>query len=85
MGCTSQRSIVRSRPGDWAVLEPNYGCGRAALDAVTRQAQIIAYNRLIYKRPTMATLAVVPLLIIFTKPSRDVAPDHTQVLENYGS
>jgi hypothetical protein len=24
---------------------------------------------------------VVPLLIIFTKPSRDVAPDHTQVME----
>ena len=29
----------------------------------------------------IATLAVVPLLIIFTKPSRDVAPDHTQVME----
>jgi hypothetical protein len=29
----------------------------------------------------IATLAVIPLLIIFTKPPRSVAPDHTQVME----
>ena len=47
---------------------------------MTRQAQIIAYID-DYKLLMIATLAVVPLLIIFTKPSRDVAPDHTQVME----
>ena len=60
---------------------PLSAAGRAALDAViTRQAQIIAYID-DYKLLMIATLAVVPLLIIFTKPSRDVAPDHTQVME----
>src|SRR5580692_10361893 len=60
---------------------PVTAAGRAALDAVvTRQAQIIAYID-DYKLLMIATLAVVPLLIIFTKPSRDVAPDHTQVME----
>jgi DHA2 family multidrug resistance protein len=60
---------------------PITAAGRAALDAVvTRQAQIIAYID-DYKLLMIATLAVVPLLIIFTKPSRGVAPDHTQVME----
>jgi DHA2 family multidrug resistance protein len=60
---------------------PVTAAGRAALDAVvTRQAQIIAYID-DYKLLMIATLAVVPLLIIFTKSSRDVAPDHTQVME----
>jgi DHA2 family multidrug resistance protein len=60
---------------------PITAAGRAALDAViTRQAQIIAYID-DYKLLMIATLAVIPLLIIFTKPSRDVAPDHTQVME----
>ena len=60
---------------------PMTEAGRAALDAVvTRQAQIIAYID-DYKLLMIATLAVVPLLIIFTKSSRDVAPDHTQVME----
>jgi MFS transporter, DHA2 family, multidrug resistance protein len=60
---------------------PITAAGRAALDAViTRQAQIIAYID-DYKLLMIATLAVIPLLIIFTKPSREVAPDHTQVME----
>jgi DHA2 family multidrug resistance protein len=60
---------------------PITAAGRAALDSViTRQAQIIAYID-DYKLLMIATLAVIPLLIIFTKPSRDVAPDHTQVME----
>jgi DHA2 family multidrug resistance protein len=60
---------------------PVSASGRAALDAVvTRQAQIIAYID-DYKLLMIATLAVVPLLIIFTKPSRDVAADHMQAME----
>ena len=60
---------------------PLSAAGRAALDAViTRQAQIIAYID-DYKLLMIATLAVIPLLIIFTKPPRSVAPDHTQVME----
>ena len=55
--------------------------GRAALDAVvTRQAQIIAYID-DYKLLMIATVAVLPLLVIFTKPSRDVAGDHMQAME----
>jgi MFS transporter, DHA2 family, multidrug resistance protein len=43
--------------------------GRAALDAmITRQAQIIAYID-DYKLLMIATLAVIPLLIVFKKPS----------------
>ena len=29
----------------------------------------------------IATVAVLPLLVIFTKPSRDVAGDHMQAME----
>jgi len=55
--------------------------GRAALDAVvTTQAQIIAYID-DYKLLMIATLAVMPLLIIFTKPPRAVAGDHMQAME----
>jgi DHA2 family multidrug resistance protein len=60
---------------------PVSAAGRAALDAViTRQAQIIAYID-DYKLLMIATLAVIPLLVIFTKPPRDVAADHMQVME----
>jgi DHA2 family multidrug resistance protein len=60
---------------------PVTAAGRAALDAViTRQAQITAYID-DYKLLMIATFAVAPLLIVFTKPSRDVAPDQTQVME----
>jgi DHA2 family multidrug resistance protein len=60
---------------------PVSAAGRAALDAVvTRQAQIIAYID-DYKLLMIATLAVIPLLIIFTKPPRDVGTDHMQAME----
>jgi len=49
---------------------PLTAAGRAALDAViTRQAQIIAYID-DYKFLMIATLAVLPLLIVFRKPPR---------------
>jgi MFS transporter, DHA2 family, multidrug resistance protein len=55
--------------------------GRAALDAVvTQQAQIIAYID-DYKLLMIATLAVLPLLIVFKKPSGGNAPDHAVVVE----
>jgi DHA2 family multidrug resistance protein len=48
---------------------PLTAAGRAALDAVvTRQAQIIAYID-DYKLLMIATIAVLPLLIVFKKPS----------------
>ncbi len=55
--------------------------GRAALDAViTRQAQIIAYID-DYKLLMIATIAVLPLLMVFRKPSGKTAPDHTIAME----
>ena len=52
---------------------PLTAAGRAALDAVvTRQAQIIAYID-DYKLLMIATLAVIPLLIVFKKPSGGAA------------
>jgi len=46
---------------------PMTAAGRAALDAViTRQAQIIAYID-DYKMLMIATIAVIPLLIVFRK------------------
>jgi DHA2 family multidrug resistance protein len=61
--------------------DPFTAAGRAALDAVvTRQAQIIAYID-DYKLLMIATLAVVPLLIVFTKPSRGGGADHSMVME----
>jgi MFS transporter, DHA2 family, multidrug resistance protein len=50
--------------------DPLTAAGRAALDAeVTRQAQIIAYID-DYKLLLIATLAVIPLLIVFTRTPR---------------
>jgi DHA2 family multidrug resistance protein len=49
---------------------PMTAAGRAALDAmVTRQAQIIAYID-DYKFLMIATLAVIPLLLVFKKPKK---------------
>src|SRR5581483_10162295 len=54
--------------------------GRAALDAVvTHQAQIIAYVD-DYKLLMIATLAVIPLLVVFQKPRKQANMDHTAVL-----
>src|SRR6267142_1887244 len=59
-------------------LNPVTEAGRAALDAlVTRQAQIIAYID-DYKLLMIATLAVVPLLIVFKK-STDPSGGHAAV------
>jgi MFS transporter, DHA2 family, multidrug resistance protein len=61
--------------------DPLTAAGRAALDAVvTRQAQIIAYID-DYKLLMIATLAVIPLLMVFRKPSAAGAPDHAVVME----
>jgi len=68
-------------PGIARFWNPLTAAGRAALDAVvTRQAQIIAYID-DYKLLMIATLAVVPLLIVFKKSSRGGAPDHAIVVE----
>ena len=59
---------------------PLTAAGRAALDAViTQQAQIIAYID-DYKLLMIATLAVIPLLIVFKKTSGAIA-DHTLAME----
>jgi DHA2 family multidrug resistance protein len=55
--------------------DPISAAGRAALDAVvTQQAQIIAYMD-DYKLLMIATLAAIPLLVIFKKPPRSAAAD----------
>lgn len=60
---------------------PVTAAGRAALDSViTHQAQIIAYID-DYKLLMIATLAVIPLLIVFKKPAARDASDHTMVME----
>jgi MFS transporter, DHA2 family, multidrug resistance protein len=60
---------------------PVTAAGRAALDAmVTRQAQIIAYID-DYKLLMIATIAVIPLLMVFKRPSGRDDPDHTIVVE----
>jgi MFS transporter, DHA2 family, multidrug resistance protein len=59
-------------------LDPVTAAGRAALDAVvTQQAQIIAYID-DYKLLMIATLAVIPLLIVF-KNSTDRGGDHAAI------
>jgi MFS transporter, DHA2 family, multidrug resistance protein len=59
---------------------PLTAAGRAALDAtITQQAQIIAYID-DYKLLMIATLAVIPLLIVFKKTSGGGA-DHTLAME----
>jgi MFS transporter, DHA2 family, multidrug resistance protein len=61
--------------------DPISAAGRTALDAViTRQAQIIAYID-DYKLLMIATLAAIPLLIIFQKPPRAAATDSMHVME----
>jgi MFS transporter, DHA2 family, multidrug resistance protein len=59
-------------------LNPMTEAGRAALDAViTRQAQIIAYID-DYKLLMIATLAMLPLLMVFTRIA-DGGGEHTTV------
>jgi DHA2 family multidrug resistance protein len=60
---------------------PLTAAGRAALDAmITRQAQIIAYID-DYKLLMIATLAVIPLLIVFKKASGGGDKGHTLAVE----
>ncbi len=60
---------------------PVTAAGAAALDAiVTRQAQIIAYID-DYKLLMIATLAAIPLLMIFKRTSRGTKVDHTIAVE----
>jgi MFS transporter, DHA2 family, multidrug resistance protein len=55
--------------------------GRAALDAmITQQAQIIAYID-DYKLLMIATLVVIPLLVVFKKAPGGGGEDHTLVVE----
>ena len=61
--------------------DPLTAAGRAALDAViTQQAQIIAYID-DYKFLMIATLAAMPLLMIFRKPAARGAADHPATAE----
>jgi DHA2 family multidrug resistance protein len=60
---------------------PISAAGRAALDAViTQQAQIIAYID-DYKLLMIATIAILPLLIVFRRPSGGTAGDHAGGVE----
>jgi DHA2 family multidrug resistance protein len=60
--------------------DPVTAAGRAALDAmITQQAQIIAYID-DYKLLMIATILVLPLLIVFRK-SRQTTADHAMLLE----
>jgi DHA2 family multidrug resistance protein len=60
---------------------PLTATGRAALDAmITQQAQIIAYID-DYKLLMIATLAAIPLLIVFKPTSSGGSKDHTLVVE----
>jgi MFS transporter, DHA2 family, multidrug resistance protein len=61
--------------------DPVGAAGRAALDAVvTQQAQIIAYMD-DYKLLMIATLAAIPLLVIFKKPPPSAAGETMHVME----
>jgi DHA2 family multidrug resistance protein len=62
-------------------LNPVTAAGRAALDAlISRQAEIVAYID-DYKLLMIATIAVVPLLMVFRKSARVGEPDHSIVVE----
>jgi DHA2 family multidrug resistance protein len=61
--------------------DPFTAAGRAALDAmITQQAQVIAYID-DYKLLMVATLLVLPLLIVFRRTPASGGKDHTPVLE----
>jgi DHA2 family multidrug resistance protein len=62
-------------------LSPVTAAGRAALDSlITRQAEIIAYID-DYKLLMIATLAVLPLLMVFKKSAAPAEADHTMAME----
>jgi DHA2 family multidrug resistance protein len=62
-------------------LNPLTASGRAALDAlITQQAQVIAYVN-DYKFLMIATLAVIPLLVVFTGKAGAPSGEHSTVAE----
>jgi DHA2 family multidrug resistance protein len=69
------------QPGVAHFWDPMTQAGRAALDAIiTQQAQIIAYID-DYKMLMIATMAVIPLLVVFTKTSRGKAGPQVAIAE----
>jgi DHA2 family multidrug resistance protein len=72
---------IFSDPAIVQFWNPLTAAGRAALDAmITQQAQIIAYID-DYKLLMIATLVVIPLLIVFKHASNGAGDDHTLVVE----
>jgi MFS transporter, DHA2 family, multidrug resistance protein len=72
---------IFSEPNIAQFWNPLTAAGRAALDAViTQQAQIIAYID-DYKLLMIATLAVIPLLIVFKQASDGDGKDHVIAME----
>ena len=70
-----------SNPVIARALSPFTASGRAALDAlITQQAQVIAYVD-DYKFLMIATLAVIPLLIVFTGRAGAPSAEHSTVAE----
>jgi MFS transporter, DHA2 family, multidrug resistance protein len=68
-------------PGVAQFWNPATDAGRAALDAmITQQAQIIAYID-DYKLLMIATLAAIPLLLVFSRPSSRGTTDHAVAME----
>jgi DHA2 family multidrug resistance protein len=83
-GLTQYVTAVNRQFGNPAVaqvLNPLTPAGRAALDAlITQQAQVIAYID-DYKFLMIATLAVIPLLVVFTGRSDAPSGEHSTVAE----
>ena len=72
---------IFSDPSIAQFWNPLTAAGRAALDAViTRQAQIIAYID-DFKLLMIATLVVIPLLIVFKQASDASNSGHTVAME----
>ena len=72
---------VFETPATAQFWNPATDAGRAALDAmITRQAQIIAYID-DFKLLMIATLVVIPLLIVFKQAPAGGGGDHTLVVE----
>jgi DHA2 family multidrug resistance protein len=68
-------------PGIAQFMNPFTAAGRAALDAmISQQAQIIAYID-DYKLLMIATLLVIPLLIVFQRTSDSGGKDHAPIME----
>ena len=72
---------VFENPAISQFCHPAPDAGRAALDAmIARQAQIIAYID-DFKLLMIATLAVIPLLMVFKQASEGDGRDHTLAVD----